>query len=781
MTESKQPRDHAPRGLTRYLEQHLRADATAGLTVAIMGVPQAMAYALIAGLPPVYGLYTAIITCAVAALMGSSNHLVTGPTNALCMVMLSLTAHLPEKYDIGLLEIILLLSFLTGVIQIVFGALRLGGVIRYISTSVVIGFTAGAGILIALNQLKNILGIDISGAHAERSYEVLFATARQVTETNPYALSIGVATAVIMILVGKISGRLPGGLIAIAVVGLCSYFLGLHTQGMDALRVEIVRDIEPIKGSLPAFHIPDLLLQPNYELTRELSTGALALAILGLIEATSISRAVATSSGQRLNFTREFIGQGASKIVGSCFSCFAGSGSFTRTSVCFKSGGRTRMAAIFSAAWTTAALLLLGPVADYIPKAALAGLLVVIAYSMVDKHRLGLSWRSGGNARIVLASTLGATLILPLEWAIFVGVFLSLMHVLRTTGKTDLTQLVARPDVGYDEVPFNRAAESRVVTINMAGDLYFAAAEDLDYELLRCITPRTRVVVLRMKRLRAVGSTAMAMLQHFWGILRQRGIYLVVCGIEEELEAVLTRSGVRRNIGEENIFYADNKLFQSTELALARAWSIADMPRSSDTVADISAADHLQITAGDIMSTRFIRFGNQHQLREAVWLMSELLQHTKSVSPEPLFLQDREGKLFGELSPWRILRALTAGTDTSKDGERSDRALGELMRRDFTKSIDKIARLDLDRLGVDASLARLLDSSVQKDMQVTPVCDAEGRIKGLVSDDDLLRGLQQALVLADLHGAEPAEPLGATEPAKGTEAADAGEGAESDG
>jgi SulP family sulfate permease len=728
-----------------------------------MGVPQAMAYALIAGLPPVYGLYTAIITCTVAALLGSSNHLVTGPTNALCMVMLSLTAHLPAKHGIDVLESILLLSFLTGVIQIVFGGLRLGGVIRYISTSVVIGFTAGAGILIALNQLKNILGIDISGAHAERSYEVLFATARQVTETNPYALGIGVATAVIMILVGKFSRRLPGGLIAIACVGLFSYFLGLHTQGMDALRVEIVRDIEPIKGSLPAFHIPDLLLQPNYELTRELGFGALALAILGLIEAASISRAVATSSGQRLNFTREFVGQGASNIVGSCFSCFAGSGSFTRTAVCYKSGGRTRMAAVFSAAWTAVALL--------------AGILVVIAYSMVDKRRLALSWRSAGNARTVLVATLGSTLILPLEWAVFVGVFLSLVHVLRTTGKTDLTQLVARPDVGFDEVPFNRAAESPVVTINMAGDLYFAAAEDLDYELLRCITPKARVVVLRMKRLRAVGSTAMAMLEHFWSILRQRGIYLVVCGIEDELEGVLTRSGVRRNIGEENIFYADNKLFQSTELALARAWSIADIGRhSTETVADLAGVDCLQITAGDIMSLRFIRFGNQHQLREAVWLMSEMLQHTKSISPEPLFLQDREGKLFGELSPWRILRALTIGTDASKDDDRSDQDLGKLMRRDFTKTIDTIARLDVGRLGVDASLARLLESSVQKDMQVTPVCDAEGRIKGLVSDDDLLLGLQQALVLADVQGVERGEPAAAADET----ASDAAEGADSD-
>ena len=287
------------------------------------------------------------------------------------------------------------------------------------------------------------------------------------------------------------------------------------------------------------------------------------------------------------------------------------------------------------------------------------------------------------------------------------------------------------------------------------GTRYFAAAEDLDYELLRCITPKTRVIVLRMKRLRAVGSTAMAMLEHFWTILRNRGIRLVVCGIEDELERVLTRSGVRRKLGEENIFYADNKLFQSTELALARAWSIVDVrSRTADTAVDPLGTDRLEITAADIMSSRFIRFGHQHQLRESVWLMSEMLRHTKSISPEPLFLQDREGKLFGELSQWRILRALSAGIDVSTDGELTEQALGELLRRDFTKPIQEIARRDLDRLGAEASLGELLEYSVERDIQVTPVCDAEGRITGLVTADDLLRGLQRALDLADVLGTE---------------------------
>ncbi|MHC5062793.1 MAG: SulP family inorganic anion transporter [Planctomycetota bacterium] len=729
------------------MRSDLRPDMIAGLTVAVMGVPQAMAYALIAGLPPVYGLYTAIVTCIVAALLGSSKHLVTGPTNALCMVVLSLTAHLPEKYGISLIESALLLTFLTGIIQILFGALRLGGIVRYVSNSVVVGFTAGAGILIAINQIKNLLGVDLSEAHADRSYEVVWATMQKVVETNPYALGLGLLTIAIVLLSPRIDRRLPASLLGVVIAGLCCWAFGWYEEGMGAHRVQIVRDIEPISGNLGLFHLPELIASPNYELTRELGTGALALALLGLVEAASIARAVASSSGQRINFSKEFVGQGASNAVGAFFSCFAGSGSFTRTAVCYKSGGRTRMAAVFSAGWTTVALVSLGPVANLIPKAALAGILVVVAFTMIDKHRLALSWTSSRGSRTVLCGTLGSTLILPLEFAIFVGVFLSLMGVLRTTGKTDLTQLVPRDDAGFDELPFNRAAPSPVVTVNLEGDLYFAAADDLDYELLKCITGQTRVVVLRMKRLRAVGSTAMAMLEHFWELLRGPGIYLVVCGIEDDLQRVLTGSGLRKRIGEQNIFYADNKLFQSTELALARAWSIVEMERRSSNRSGVEAIEQgpRGITAADIMTARCIRFGNEHQLREAVWLMSELHKHTQSLSPQPLFLQDREARLGGELSPWRLLAALAAGVGDGDARSLDDEALAERFRRDFTTSITNIARRDLIRLGATAPLADLIEVSVQQDLHVLPICDEDGRIKGLVSADDLLRGLKQAL------------------------------------
>ncbi len=730
-----------------YARADMRADMTAGLTVAVMGVPQAMAYALIAGLPPVYGLHTAIVTCLAAAALGGSSHLVTGPTNALCMVILSLTAHLPAKYDVSLIETVFLLTFMTGMFQLAFGALRMGGVVRYVSNSVVVGFTAGAGILIAGNQLKNVLGVNLGGAHLERFHEVLWATAEHLPQTNPFALFIGALTAALVLLLPKIDRRLPGALIAVAGTGALAYVLGWHEPAMAGSRVEIVRDIEPVRGSLRIFHPPRLLFDFNYELTRELGAGAVALAILGLIEAASIARAIASSSGQRLNFTREFAGQGIANMAGSFFSCFAGSGSFTRSAVCYKSGGRTRMAAVFSALWTALTLVTFGPLANYIPKASLAGILIIIAYSMIDKHRMRLAWKSGKNSRLVLGATLASTLLLPLEYAIFAGVFLSIVLLLRITGKADLTQLVQQPGAGFEEIPFNRAAPSPVVLVNMEGDLYFAAVEDLDYEMLRCLTPETRVVVLRMKRLRAVGSTAMAILEHFSELLRSRGIRLVACGIEDELTSLMTSSGLRQKIGEQNIFYADNKLFQSTELAMARAWSIVEMERSRAKAAGKSRPAAASPAAGQIMSRRCIRFGNQHQLREAIWLMSEILRNTQSLTAQPLFLQDREGKLAGELTPLQVLKEMINGIDPAQAVLMEDRALARQIRKNFTKTITTLVRSGIPRLSRDASIAQVLQASARHGMPVVPVCDEDGRLMGLVDQNVMLDELIKALNL----------------------------------
>ena len=209
-----------------------------------------------------------------------------------------------------------------------------------------IGFTAGAGVLIALNQLRKVMGVSFAdGVKPTISYEVAIETFRQIGSTQLQPLAIGTFTALLVVVLPKIHRRLPGALLAIVLASLACYLLGWHETVM------IVRNIEQgIQGSLDIFHLPRHVIAPDFQLTRDYAAGALAMAVLGLIEATSISRTIARASEQRLDFNKEFLGQGVSKIAGSFFSCFAGSGSFTRTALNFKAGGHTRMSAVFSAA-----------------------------------------------------------------------------------------------------------------------------------------------------------------------------------------------------------------------------------------------------------------------------------------------------------------------------------------------------------------------------------------------------------------------------------------------
>ncbi len=730
-----------------YLREDAKSDALAGMTVAVMGVPQAMAYAMIAGLPPIYGIYTCITPCFIAALFGSSRHLVTGPSNATSMVILSLTAGLGSRHGVDHLQVVLALTLLAGLMQLGFGLLKAGRVVRYVSNSVVVGFTAGAGILIVANQLGTLLDVQPPPGTGHQFIPALWGTLHELPETNPYALAVGLATVLAILGCRRISKRLPASLIAVVAVSLLAGAAGWLHVSMGEDRVEIVRDIQVIVPSLDLFGIPQLVAQPDWALWRDLLGGALALAVFGLVESTSIARGIAISSGQRLDFNREFVGQGLAKILGSFAHSFASSGSLARSAALYQSGGRTRLAAASSAVFTALILLVFGSWANYVPQAVLAGLIMVTAFTMIDRKHLAMTWRSGKNSRIVLGGTLAATLLLPLEMAVFAGVILSVVILLRVTGRTDLTQLVHHPDYGFEEVPFNRAAPAPVAIINLEGDLYFAAAEDLDYELLQALRPETRVVVLRLKRLRAVGSSAMAMLEHFHELLEKRGIELILCGVENDIKKVMTGSGLRRTIGEQNIFYADNRIFQSTELAIARAMSIVEMRRAaSDKLAESVQEQTLTATnVADVMQKRCLRFGNEHQLREAMWLISQFQQRMKTDYPQTVFLQDRDGRLSAALSQALVLRDLAGAVPEEEAASLDDRALAVLLETRLYRPVSDVAPKDAVTLPPGEPLAGAFARAARHGFRPMPVCDEHGRIAGVFDEVAMLRGLTRFL------------------------------------
>lgn len=735
-----------------YIRKDLRSDVSAAATIAVLGIPQAMAFASIAGLPPVTGLYTSIVSCMLAALFGSSNHLVTGPSNVTCMMIYSLSASLALQYSVDPLELALLLAFFSGLLQVAFGFFKMGAVVKFISNSVVMGFTTGAAVLIAANQLWDFLGMRIPRSGGSQLFASLGETFLSIRHINPLGILVACLTLFALVFIKRRYPKLPAPLLAILAASLLVFMLGLNRSGMGAFRIVISGELRQIEGKLPFWYMPQLLRRPNWTLISEMATGSFSIGILGLIQSASIARSLATRSGQRIDFNREFIAQGIANTLGSFFQCFPSAGSFNRSVVCFQAGGRTRMAPLLSGVLTMAFLVWLGPLANYVPKPAFAGLLMATAYHMIDTRRFMMIWRTNRNSKLVLGGTLAATLVFSLQNAVFIGVFLSVATLLHVTGKPDLTQLMQRPDGGFEEVPFKKAGKYPIALVNLEGDFHFAAVDDLDYELMQCITPKTRVVVLRMKRLRAVGSSAMTMLDHFHDLLEDKGIALIVCGIEDELRKILTVSGLRTKLGEQNIFYADNRIFQSTELAMARARSlIAQEQHQKDTLAGAqSGTSHLK--ASDLMNRRFLRFGMDHQIREALWLLSEMIRSTRAGPRPMLFLQNQEGLMVKALSLKQILAGLTAHPGFHSQPEAEGSTLAKYFRKGYFEPISSIPGETIQSVPGSAGLPAVLASAYRNHSGPVPVIDEEGRMVGLI---EINRILAELALLARQSREEP--------------------------
>ena len=397
--------------------QTIRSDLIAGFTGAVIVLPQGIAFATIAGLPPQYGLYTAMVTPIVAALFGSSHHLVSGPTTAISIVIFSAVSHHVEPGSPEFISLALTLTFLAGVYQLSFGLARLGNIINFVSHTVVIGFTAGAAILIATSQMKHVLGIFIP--KGESFLHIWADVFNQYSEINLIVLGVAMSTLAAAVLVKILLPKLPNLLIGMLAGGLVGMYLGGEAVG--------IKFVGEIPAHLPPLSAPDF----SFETIKILAPEAFAIALLGLIEAVSISRAIAVKTNQQINSSQEFIGQGLSNVVGSFFSSYAGSGSFTRSGVNYSSGAKSPMSAIFSALFLMVIVLFVAPLTAYLPIASMGGVILIVAYNLIDFKHIRHVLKFSKEETSILLTTFFATLFLELEFAIYLGVLLSLVLFLK--------------------------------------------------------------------------------------------------------------------------------------------------------------------------------------------------------------------------------------------------------------------------------------------------------------------------------------------------------------
>lgn len=532
--------------LRRYPRSALRDDLLAGVTVGLVLLPQALAFSLLAGLPPAMGLYAAMVASIVGALWGSSSHLHTGPTNTASIVTLSVLLPIAAPGSPEFIAAAGLIAVMSGGIRLIMGLARLGLLVNFVSDSVAVGFTAGAGILIISNQIEPMLRLDLPPSPG--LLETLLGAARQIGQAHLPSLLLGLATIGVIFIWPRVSRQVPAVLVGVTVAGLAAYLLGLEAWGVVVL------------GPLPV-GLPPLAPLPLFDLDLigQLANGALALAIIGLVEAVAIARAIAGHSRQRLDSNQEFIGQGMANIAAGLFSGYPCSGSFNRSALSYQAGARTALGNVFSGLFILAATFVLAPLMAHLPRPALAGALVATAWGMVDHRAMRRIRRGDPGDALIMSVTLVATLLLPLQFAILIGVLMSLGYYLLRTSMPRVVAVLPDAEFRHWEPHAGRPQCPQLAVVDILGDLYFGAVNHVEETLdaILAATPGQRFLLLRMHSVQHIDISGIRMLEHLRLRLRERGGELFFTRVRGSVMARMEASGFVEQIDPRQILDED--------------------------------------------------------------------------------------------------------------------------------------------------------------------------------------------------------------------------------
>lgn len=560
----------------------LRADLVAGLTTALFTIPQAMAYALIAGFPPSAGLATAIVASILGAAMGSSEFLINGPTNAISVMLAANAALFAAHGDPR--QAVVLLTFLLGVVQVLGGWARIGTLTRFVSEPVLTGFTAGAGVYIVVNQLPGFLGIprarishDLFGWIAPRS--ALFDLVCLLRSLDSvHWTTAGLACLTFLIVRGlqraerRVGRRLPATFAAVTFVTCVVWLMGLD-QADSPQHVQVVRDIEALTRALPRLQLPEF----DFSRLSGLAGPAFAIGLMGSVEAIAIGKTLAARAGHSFDASRQLVGEGFCNLGAALVGGFASSGSFSRTAVNFEAGAVTRMSCILSGVLVCVLVFAFAPVANLIPTAALAGTLVHVGLKLVDVGRIKAVYGTTTGDRGVLLTTFAAVLLVEhLESALFLGIAVSVYFAMRRAEGFKLRVLAEGKDGALGELPeAERAPESDVTVLNLQGELFFAAAEELQTELVRVLETGARVIVLRVQEAYNMDATMAAAILNVANEARRRGGRLLLCGVRKGMYGTFERAGWIDAIGRDAIFPAEDALLAATRRAIRYAHQLS--------------------------------------------------------------------------------------------------------------------------------------------------------------------------------------------------------------
>lgn len=553
--------------LANYTLADLQPDLMAGLTVGALLLPQAIAFALIAGLPPQMGIYSAIVGASVAAMWGSSAHMNSGPTNTSSLLVFTTLSAVVAAGSDGYVAAAALLAVMVGIFRLLVGLAGLGRLANFVSDAVIIGFSAGAGVLIGVGQLPNLLGVTgVKGSNVFVQIELILL---RLPEVQLPTLAMGAGSILLLLVLQKRIPKAPGPLLTIVTGVILVALLNLEQMGL--------RIIGPIPRSLPSLTIPPLF---DLALIGQLSSGALALAAIGLVEASSIARSISASSGQRLDSNQEFVGQGLAALASGFFGGYSGSASFNRSAINYGAGARTGVSGLISGMVVLAAVLALAPAVALIPMAALAGILMVIAYRMTNVGQMMRVWRANRADGWIMLFTFGATLLLPLQFAVLSGILVSLGAYLLDKSVPQILPVLPTADFKHFLYQPEKEPCPQLGIISVLGDFYFGAAHYVEERMLAYLQthPQQIYLLLRMQNVNIIDVSGVQVLESLVLAYRARGGDVYFMKTKASVYTVLESAGLVKLIGPDRFLDDDGAIGYLFSRVLDPVTCIYDCP-----------------------------------------------------------------------------------------------------------------------------------------------------------------------------------------------------------
>lgn len=530
-----------------YSNKHLKGDISAGLTVGVMLIPQGMAYAMIAGLPPIYGLYASTIPLIIYAIFGTSRQLAVGPVAMVSLLTAAGIGAIAEGGTETYLALAILLAFLVGGIQFLLGAFRLGFLVNFLSHPVISGFTSAAALIIGLSQLKHLLGIDLARSH--HVHEIIIQAAENIGSIHWITLGIGLGGIVLILIAKRINKSIPGPLLAVIFGILLVFGFGLTSTG--------VKIVGSVPDGLPSFAFPDL----NFNNIELLLPTALAISLVSFMESIAVAKAIqAKHKDYKVSPNQELIGLGLANLGGSLFQSYPVTGGFSRTAVNDQAGAKTGLAAIISAVLIILTLLFLTPLFYYLPKAILASVIMVAVFGLIDYKEALHLWKSNRSDFWILMATFIATLALGIEQGIGIGVILSLAMIIYRTSKPHIAELGNVPGTIFyrNKNRFdNVSIQNDILIVRIDAQMYFANSNYIRESIESLLQNRgkgIKAVIINSDSINNLDSSAIHTLDDMITDFKNQGIQVMFSGVKGPVRDAMVKADMIDKVGKENFF-----------------------------------------------------------------------------------------------------------------------------------------------------------------------------------------------------------------------------------